>query len=620
MSYAEEEAALKRQQREAKAELKALEDETVDTTMVSISCFRELSTLDSATLEKRLENIKKTLKVVVKSTDCTKIIQLIEVLDKLTPLVQKMEMIAPQLQGLRGTPPTRGVQSEHSLQPRPQQPLQRRDLGSSTKQHSPAEQQGDWRPRGQPDRAKPPRAPQQLAPPGSGKASAVWQLQQSGNNRATDANTPLSEMRVSPGVSAGETSRVTATHPTSRDASTTPMTSDTTFTVFFDGNRGVVELSVMPRVGPPQTSAAALQAAAARLGHVSRRQPVRVMLPTVCTVGFEDKVSDWSAMVATQPHGYSLKLKLVACPKDLNVKVDLARPSTYVLMKVFDWKSQYPSEYVQVSESVEFSRRLICTICTAKSSGQGMELDMDTEKLRASVQRAKADMDGQVVEAQARIGNSKVLVKALSGKDVTLEVNTAETVAVVKAMYAAIANVPSDMQILIFKNRELKDSRTLADYGIVVANESTIHLVRKDFERPPSVEATGRMHDNVALTLWGDKDVDVVVYMPDGDSVDMSLSPGSSISDVVLLAGAKLVLQAAERQVLDITRRLAGTDKHPETMCDAPGCLSTEHLVCCSCHEALYCSRKCQNEAWSYHKQACKAARAAARSKLKTRR
>jgi hypothetical protein len=340
MSYAEEEAALKRQQREAKAELKALEDEMVDTTMVSISCFRELSTLDSATLEKRLENNKKTLKVIVKSTDCTKFIQLIEVLDKLTPLVQKMEMIASQLQGLRGTPPTRGVQSEHSLQPRPQQPLQRGsfqilarhpatqrlDLGSSTKQHSPAEQQGDWRPRGQPDRAKPPRAPQQLAPPGSGKPSAVWQLQQSGNNRATDANTPLSEMRVSPGVSAGETSRVTATHPTSRDASTTPMTSDTTFTVFFDGNRGVVELSVMPRVGPPQTSAAALQAAAARLGHVSRRQPVRVMLPTVCTVGFEDKVSDWSAMVATQPHGYSLKLKLVACPKDLNMKVSSLRP------------------------------------------------------------------------------------------------------------------------------------------------------------------------------------------------------------------------------------------------------------------------------------------------------
>ena len=242
---------------------------------------------------------------------------------------------------------------------------------------------------------------------------------------------------------------------------------------------------------------------------------------------------------------------------------------------------------------------------------------MDTEELCASVQRAKADMDCQVAEAQARNGNSKVLVKALGGEDVTLGVNTAETVAVVKAMYAAIANVPSDFQKMIFKGRELKDSRTLANYGIV-ANESTIHLVRKDMFRRP-VEATG-LHDNVALTLWGDKDVDVVVYMPDGDSVDMSLSPGSSISDVVLLAGAKLVLQAAERHVLDITRRLAGTDKHPETTCDALGCQSTEHLVCCSCHEALYCSRKCQNDAWSYHKQACKAARAAARSKLKTRR
>jgi len=251
---------------------------------------------------------------------------------------------APRTRDIRNeTPPPSPVLSGascHLAEILTLHPLQRRDLGSSTKQHSPAEQQGDWRPRGQPDRAKPPRAPQQLAPPDSGTASAVWQLQQSGNNMATDANTPLSErerkfyykifpplseLRVYPRVSAGETSRVTATLHTSRDASTTPMTSDTAFTVFFDGNRGVVELSVMPRVGPPQTSAAALQAAAARLGHVSRRQPVRVMLPTVYTVAFEDKVSDWSAMVA-QRYGSSSKLKLVACPKDTDVKVSSLRP------------------------------------------------------------------------------------------------------------------------------------------------------------------------------------------------------------------------------------------------------------------------------------------------------
>jgi hypothetical protein len=49
------------------------------------------------------------------------------------------------------------------------------------------------------------------------------------------------------------------------------------------------------------------------------------MLPTVYTVAFEDKVSDWSAMFAQQYECPS-KLKLVACPKDTDVKVSSLRP------------------------------------------------------------------------------------------------------------------------------------------------------------------------------------------------------------------------------------------------------------------------------------------------------
>jgi hypothetical protein len=69
------------------------------------------------------------------------------------------------------------------------------------------------------------------------------------------------------------------------------------------------------------------------------------------------------------------------------------------------------------------------------------------------------------------------------------------------------------------------------------------------------VAANGRV-DNHALSMWGDKDIDVVVYMPDGDSVDVNVGPEASIADVGILAGAKLALGAAERRMLEITQRL----------------------------------------------------------------
>jgi|AntAceMinimDraft_5_1070358.scaffolds.fasta_scaffold03367_4 hypothetical protein len=218
MSLAEEEAALEGQQREAEAELKALEDETVDQ-FVNTSKFRELSVMDSATLEKLLGTKKKTLKVVVKSTDLTKIERLVEVIDKLIPLVKKKETIASQQQGLRGVLPTRGVhyvQSVHSVQPHPQQSLQRHNLPSSTKQHPPAaQQQGDWQRGGQLERAKAPRAlqhrpPQQRAPPGGQKPTAVQQLQ-SGRDKDKNKNKPLSQ--VYPGVQSGGTSRAQGAPP-----------------------------------------------------------------------------------------------------------------------------------------------------------------------------------------------------------------------------------------------------------------------------------------------------------------------------------------------------------------------------------------------------------------------
>jgi hypothetical protein len=69
------------------------------------------------------------------------------------------------------------------------------------------------------------------------------------------------------------------------------------------------------------------------------------------------------------------------------------------------------------------------------------------------------------------------------------------------------------------------------------------------------VAANGRVN-NAALEAWGDKDIDVVVYVLGGGSVNVIVGPGTTIADVGLFAGAKLGLKAAAQHVLDIRPRI----------------------------------------------------------------
>lgn len=69
----------------------------------------------------------------------------------------------------------------------------------------------------------------------------------------------------------------------------------------------------------------------------------------------------------------------------------------------------------------------------------------------------------------------QVFVKTLTGKIITVDVESSDTVENLKAQIEKKENVPVDQQRLVAGGKQLKDEQTLADAN-VEAN-STVHLV-----------------------------------------------------------------------------------------------------------------------------------------------